>query len=95
MESMNRTSVYWNIYTETARQPSNHKKNKKIPIRKGVWQGNTISPKSLTACLEEVFKKSEWDDIRLKIDGEYLNNLRFVLNDIVLLSKSREKLKTK
>ncbi len=41
--------------------------------------------------MEEIFKKLEWDDMGLKIDGEYLNNLRFA-DDIVLLTNSGEDL---
>ncbi len=68
-----------------------HKKSRKIPIRKGVRQSDSISPKLFTACFEEIFKKLEWDDIELKIDGEYLNNLGFA-DDICLLSNSGEDL---
>ncbi len=49
-------------------------------------QGDTIPSK-----LEEIFKKLEWDDMGLKVDGEYLNNLTFA-DDIVLLSNSGEDL---
>ncbi len=41
--------------------------------------------------MEEIFKKLECDDMGLKIDGEYLNNLRFA-DDIALLSNSGEDL---
>ncbi len=66
------------------------KKRRKIPIREGVRQGNTISHKCFTACMEEVFKKLEWDDMGPKTD-EYPSNLRFAKN-IVLLSNSGENL---
>ncbi len=66
--------VLEDIYRDNTATIQLHKKSRKIPIRKGVRQGDTISPKLFTACLEEIFKKSEWDDIRLKKDGEYLNN---------------------
>ncbi len=46
-------------------------------------------PKLSTACLEEIFKKLEWDDMRLEIYGEYLNNLRFV-DDTVFAKEFRE-----
>ncbi len=77
------------IYRDSTATIQLHKKSSKIPIRKGVRQGDTISPKLFRACLEEIFKKLEWDDMGLTIDGEYLNNLRFA-DDIVLLSNSGE-----
>ncbi len=83
--------VLEDIYRHSTETTKLHKKNTRIPIRKVVRQGDTISPKLFTACLDEIFKKLEWDDMGLKIDGEYLNNLRFV-DDIVLLSNSREDL---
>ncbi len=79
------------IYRDSTATIQLHKKSRKFPIRKGVRQGDTISPKLFTACLEEVFKKLEWDDMGLKIDGEYLNNLRFA-DDLVLVSNSGEDL---
>ncbi len=73
------------IYRDSTATIQLHMKSRKIPIRKDVRQLNTISLKLFTACLEEIFKKLEWDDMGLKIDGECLNNLRFA-DDIVLLS---------
>ncbi len=83
--------VLEDIYRDSTATIQLHKKSRKIPIRKGARQGDKISPILFTACLEEVFKKLEWDDMGLKIDGEYLNNLRFA-DDIVLLSNSGEDL---
>ncbi len=84
---MNRTSNYWKIYYRyTTATIKLQKKNSKIPMRKGVRQGDTISTKLFTACFEEIFKKMEWDDMGLKIDGEYLNNegehLKKIINDL-------------
>ncbi len=88
---MNCTSKYWKIYTETAWQPSNFtRRGGKLPSGKVLGKATT-SLKLFTACLEEIFKKLEWDDMELKIDGEYLNNLRLA-DDIVLLSNSGEDL---
>ncbi len=88
---MNCTSKYWKVYSDTTATIKLYKKSRKIPIGKGVRQGDTISPKLFTACLEEIFKKLEWDDIGLEIDGDYLNNLRFA-DEIILLSYSGEDL---
>ncbi len=83
--------VLEDIYRDRTATIQLHKKSRKIPIKKCVRQGDTISPKSFTACLEEIFKRLEWDDIGLKIDGEYLNNLGFA-DDIFLLGNSEEDL---
>ncbi|KAK8757884.1 hypothetical protein V5799_004487 [Amblyomma americanum] len=40
-----------------------------------------------TACLQEVFRGLNWEELGIRINGEYLNNLRFA-DDIALLSHS-------
>ncbi len=63
---MNCTSKYWKIYTETARQPSNFtRKAGKFPSGKVLGKATQSPSKLFTACLEEIFKKLEWDDIGL------------------------------
>ncbi|WP_265430092.1 RNA-directed DNA polymerase, partial [Klebsiella pneumoniae] len=64
-----------------------HKKSEKFPTKKSVRQGDTISPKLFTACLEGIFRKLDWENAGLRINGENLNHLRFA-DDIVLLSES-------
>ena len=44
-----------------------------------------------TTVLKKVFEKLEWEEARIQINGEYLNNFRFG-DDIVLKSKSTDKL---
>ena len=75
------------IYKDGTAAIKVHAETSKIPIKKGVRQGDTISPKLFTACLEEIFRKLEWRDKGIKIGDEYLNNLRFA-DDIVLFSES-------
>ncbi|CAD6200156.1 unnamed protein product [Caenorhabditis auriculariae] len=72
-----------------------------IPIRKGVRQGDTISPKLFSTALEDAMRQLRWDeehdwedstDIRgINIDGKVLTNLRFA-DDIVLFSSSTTEL---
>ena len=64
-----------------------------INLRRGVRQGDTISPKIFTAALEDIFKTLEWEAKGVNINGEQLNNLRFA-DDIVLLAESMDDLKT-
>ncbi|MFH4984705.1 hypothetical protein AB6A40_011414, partial [Gnathostoma spinigerum] len=60
----------------------------KIPIAKGVRQGDTISPKLFAACLESVFRKISWRG-GINIDGEVLTHLRFA-DDIVILANDTQ-----
>lgn len=57
----------------------------KIPINRGVRQGDTISPKLFTAALEEVFRTLKWENRGIMVDGEPLTHLRFA-DDIVLFA---------
>lgn len=67
-------------------------KTNKIKIKRGVRQGDPISPKLFTLVLEDVFKELAWEQKGIKIDGPYLNNLRFV-DDIVLIASDINELK--
>ena len=42
-------------------------------------------------CLEDVFRKLNWEEKEIKICGEYLNNLKFA-DDIVLFTNNLETL---
>ena len=65
------------IYTNSSMTGHLHKESNKINIRRGVRQGDTISPKLFTAALESIFQRLTWETRRLKVDGEYLSHLRF------------------
>jgi len=73
----------WNGNRKTA-------KGLKQSIAKGVRQGDTISPKLFTACLESIFRIN-WERMGLYINGQYLNHLRFA-DDIILMSETAEEL---
>ncbi|KAG6926619.1 hypothetical protein G0U57_011657, partial [Chelydra serpentina] len=63
-----------------------------IPIEKGVKQGDTISPKLFTACLEMVMNKINWRS-GVNINGERLSHLRFA-DDIVLIAETTNQLQS-
>ncbi|XP_063635113.1 uncharacterized protein LOC134805838 [Cydia splendana] len=62
-----------------------------IPLRRGVRQGDVISPKLFTAVMEDAFKLLEWEGLGININGEYITHLRFA-DDIVVMAKSMEEL---
>uniref|UniRef100_A0A7I4Y7G6 Reverse transcriptase domain-containing protein n=1 Tax=Haemonchus contortus TaxID=6289 RepID=A0A7I4Y7G6_HAECO len=59
----------------------------KIPVGKGVRQGDTISPKLFTAALQYAMLNLDWDERGYSVNGRNVNNLRFA-DDIVLISSS-------
>ncbi len=64
------------IYTDSSVTVHLHKESEKIRIKRGVRQGDTISPKLFMATLESIFRKLNWENKGVTIDGEFLNNLR-------------------
>ncbi|PIK38581.1 endonuclease-reverse transcriptase [Apostichopus japonicus] len=79
--------VIKDIYTGSTTTVKLHKESNKIPIRKGVRQGDTISPKLFTACLEHIFKDISWEDKGINVNGEKFNHLRFA-DDIVIIANN-------
>lgn len=69
------------------RRWSSTRKAVKIPLRKGVRLGDTILYTLFTACLQEVFRIFYWEQMGVKVGGEYLSNFRLT-DDIALLSYS-------
>ena len=45
--------------------------------KKGVRQGDTISPRLFTNCLECIFRNIDWDNKGININGETLHHLKF------------------
>ncbi|EPB67631.1 hypothetical protein ANCCEY_13280 [Ancylostoma ceylanicum] len=58
-----------------------------IDVRRGVRQGDTVSPKLFTATPEDVMRRLEWDYMGVRVDGRLLHHLRFA-DDIVLITPS-------
>ncbi|EYC29625.1 hypothetical protein Y032_0006g3080 [Ancylostoma ceylanicum] len=56
-----------------------------IDVRRGIRQGDTVSPKVFTATLEDVMRRLEWNDMGVRVDGLLLHHLRFA-DDIVLIT---------
>ncbi|KAG1664107.1 putative uncharacterized transposon-derived protein F52C9.6 [Nymphon striatum] len=68
-----------------------HTNTNVIRLEKRVRQGDSISPKLFTACLENVFRGLNWTSKGIPINGDRLTNLRFA-DDVVLLSESPQEL---
>ena len=79
------------IYTDSSVTVHLHKESEKIRIKRGVRQGDTISPKLFTATLENIFRRLNWENKGVKIDGEFLSNLRFA-DDIFLCTETPQEL---
>ncbi|KAK6764118.1 hypothetical protein RB195_024442 [Necator americanus] len=58
-----------------------------IDVKRGIRQGDAISPKIFSATLENVMRGLEYDDMGVKVDGRHLHHLRFA-DDIVLTTSS-------
>ena len=79
------TTTIKNIYQNAKASVRLHEDTADFPIERGVRQGDVISPKLFTTLMEFMFKKVDFGDMGIKIDGEKLNHLRFA-DDIVLIA---------
>ena len=69
-----------------------HKESEKSRIKRGVRQGDTISPKLFTATLESIFRRLNWENKGVKIGGEFISSLRFA-DYIVLCTETAQEIK--
>ena len=80
-----------NIYDNASATIKLHEMSQPIFIKRGVRQGDTISPKLFTAALENIFRGLNWERKGININGSYLNHLRFA-DDIVIVAKTPQEL---
>ncbi|GFR89505.1 endonuclease-reverse transcriptase [Elysia marginata] len=79
-------NILENIYQNaTAKVHIDNMESELFPIKRGVRQGDPISPKLFTAAIEMIFRKAELKH-GLNIDGETLTNLRFA-DDVALVTE--------
>ncbi|KAJ0178721.1 hypothetical protein K1T71_005496 [Dendrolimus kikuchii] len=97
LESLQRCRIDWR-YIEVLRCLYNaatmtvqiqDRRAKPIPLRRGVRQGDVISPKLFTNAMEDVFKTLEWNERGININGERISHLRFA-DDIVVFAETLE-----
>ncbi|KAG6448570.1 hypothetical protein O3G_MSEX005586 [Manduca sexta] len=62
-----------------------------IQLRRGVRQGDVISPKLFTSALEDLLKTLDWKGMGININSEYISHLRFA-DDIVIMAETLEEL---
>ena len=77
-------------YTDSSVTVHLRKEGDKIRIKRGSSR-ETISPKLFTATLESIFRRFNWENKGVKIDGEFLSNLRFA-DDIFLCTETPQEL---
>ena len=89
-DSVQTQAILYSLQDQGIEDAYLHKESEKINIKR-VRQGDTISPKLFTSTLESIFRRLNWENKGLKIDGEYLNHLRFA-DDIFLCTETPQEL---
>ena len=84
----NYISLIQEIYTNSEAKIILEENGLYFPINRGVKQGDPWSPALINCALEDIFKKLNWTNKDIKINGAYLNNLRFA-DDLVLIATSK------
>ncbi|CAK1587710.1 unnamed protein product [Parnassius mnemosyne] len=79
--------VIRNIYSKSTGKVKLETIGQSFPIKRGVRQGDPLSPNLFIAVLETIIRKLDWNKCGLNINGRYLSHLRFA-DDIVLLSET-------
>lgn len=73
------------IYSNSYAKIKMDKEGAPFKLLRGVKQGDPLSPKLFNCLLEETFRKLDWRDYGIEINGTRLTNLRFA-DDIVLFA---------
>lgn len=80
-------NILKNIYSNSTSRVKLDKVGEIINIKRGVRQGDPISPKLFVAVLQHVMGELSWCNKGININGKFLSHLRFA-DDIILFSES-------
>ncbi|KAJ4440151.1 hypothetical protein ANN_08289 [Periplaneta americana] len=82
------------LYNQSCAKVKTEIEGRPFGLKRGVRQGDPISPKLFTSVLEDIFRKLNWNrNCGININGSRLNNLRFA-DDVVLFAKSPRELQS-
>lgn len=84
-------NILSNIYNNSTSRVKLDRVGKTINIKRGVRQGDPISPKLFIAVLQHVIEKLPWSNRGININGNILSHLRFA-DDIILFSETPQQL---
>ena len=86
------TEILNEIYKNATAIIRIHEDTNKVHLKRGVRQGDNMSPNPFNACLEDVvFRRMKLEGKGINIDGKHLNNLRFA-DDLMLMAHTPEEL---
>ncbi len=84
--------ILQHLYSEATSVLRLHTDSEKFKLGRGARQGDNISPRLFTSCLQDaIISKINWEGKGIQIDGENLLHLIFA-DDIVLVAKSTAEL---
>ncbi len=83
--SMKLINLIKNLYTDLETRIITDQTGDYFKINRGVKQGDPLSPLLFNCLLEEIFKNLNWENRGININGEYLNNLRFA-DDVIIIT---------
>lgn len=86
-------NIIHSLYSKCQAKVRLEREGTEFPIERGVRQGDPLSPKIFSAVLESVFRRLNWDNRGVLVDGELLNHLRFA-DDIVVFAETPDDLES-
>jgi len=79
------------MYSKTKARVKTDRIGETFSVKKGVKQGDPLSAIIFNCVLEDVFRELDWDKKGININGEYLSNLRYA-DDVVLVASTKKEL---